>query len=69
MKAAATKLFDRFFHADTFEGTVDSFNAILDVVGIRSGCINQFYPIIRVRDIVFSHNATKRKSFETNLPR
>ncbi len=48
-KAAATKLFDRFYHADEFQETVDAFDRILDVLGIRSGSINQFYPIVRVR--------------------
>ncbi len=50
-KALATKFFERFFAADTFEETLTYFNEILRALQIRPGRFNQFYPVIRVSQL------------------
>ena len=49
-KAAATKLFDRFFAADTVEDALVLFNQTLNVLGLGPGRFKSFFPIFKVKD-------------------
>ena len=52
-KAAATKLFEAFFHAETLETTLAAFSRVKECLGIKEGRINQFYPIMKVGGLFF----------------
>ena len=51
-KAAATKLFEAFFHAETLETTLAAFARVKECLGIREGRIYQFYPIMKVTGVL-----------------